>query len=1652
MSLKEILMWIGCLSILMVVACQGTIEESDVSSEGTSPLLPSMYKRPAPTSIRLVEAGPQGITLHANAGSIHIGALPTHGRLFSTMDSPGCGWTNELGKPRLPAIRRFVEVPAGTCAVQVEAPERSTVLLDQLGADHLIFPVQRPVEKVPGARERTPFEMDEDLYATDAFYPEQSASVSGPFVIRGHRLFLVEYLPFRYNPYRASIQTTPTATLRLALQGGPTVPGEEATLKRFSPTFDAWLGTNVLNYHPSLAGKQRATDGKPSSEAWRSQAKEDRDISTDKYAEGILFVVGNAYTSNTELLNYIDARRAEGHLVTMVPMSDIGATDTALRAYVRGEYLSWTDPALSHVVLVGDVNDVPVHDGVAGDGWSGQVTDLYYASIDPDNYTADLLAPDLLVSRISVNNQTELNTYFERAGKYIYADFPVDEGWMTKFSFLASCDNAGITEGTHNYVINNYTEPGGYTGTHPNDPQPGGDKLYCGQGDASESDIQTALDDGRLVINFSGHGSETDWADPKFTQAYLNGIQPPDAAPFVISNACLTGSFGYSGDCWGEMWLGHSHGAIIFWGASNNSYWDEDDILEKRMWDGVYEDGITLFGGIIRNALLETLAHYGANDDMEYYFEMYNVLGDHTIDFYTWAPFDGMALYPSAIPIGIDQIDFSVTNAADAVQDALVCVRGGVVQQVGTTDASGQVTLLLNPPPDTVGDLQVTITAHNMRRHEGVIQVISASGPYLVHSGHEITSDGTTPVAPTPGRHVVMPITVRNVGIEAALGGTGTLSSDSIAITITGNQTTFPDVAPDGQGRSTTHAEFDIHPDAVDGTLANFTLDWSAQGGAAGTTRFGVAIGRPQLVYLAHTVDDATGNCDQDDIADNGEPTQFQVTIENLGSADASQVAVGLSAPDCDISGTTSIGNIPSGQQGTATFTVVPRPEIACPAENVSFTVSAGAAELPAPDLSSFVELLNADIAMGSFSDDMEGVEPNGWSHATQIGIDDWGYVTTDSHSATHSWFSADVGSTKDALLMTPTITIGDTAQLTFWQRYGFESGYDGGVLEISTNGGSSFSDLGAYITQNGYNDNLSNWGSNPLGGRDAWSGTMAWHQVSVDLSSFGPADVILRFRLGCDSSVGATGWWIDDVQLDAETIVCQAVNCGAPNEPPVADAGADQTVTEDDTVTLDGSGSYDPENYTITYLWSQTAGDAANLSDPHAMNPTFAPPDVAAPTVLTFQLVVSDWQLDSAPDSVDITVNPVNHPPVADAGPDQAVDSGDTVTLDGSSSYDPDGDPIDLSWSQTAGPSVGLSDPLASNPTFLAPDVEGLVDLVFNLVASDGTLAGNDGVTVSVWGGCDDGLTCTDDTFNGTNCEHNPADGLACDDGDACTQADACQAGACMGTDPVVCEPLDQCHVAGNCDPATGVCDDPPAADDTACDDGDACTRTDACQAGTCAGGDAVVCQPLDSCHLAGTCDPATGVCDDPVAEDGAACDDGDGCTRTDTCAAGTCVGSDPVVCEALDACHLAGTCDPATGACSNPPIEDGTACDDGDACTRSDACEDGACVGSDPVVCEALDECHAAGYCDPVTGICTDPWAQNETECTGGVCKDGACVKGSGCGCSHGANPISNTLLGLVLLALFASRSRRGRTRRPSPAVAGYGPRRQAVAREGR
>jgi len=168
-------------------------------------------------------------------------------------------------------------------------------------------------------------------------------------------------------------------------------------------------------------------------------------------------------------------------------------------------------------------------------------------------------------------------------------------------------------------------------------------------------------------------------------------------------------------------------------------------------------------------------------------------------------------------------------------------------------------------------------------------------------------------------------------------------------------------------------------------------------------------------------------------------------------------------------------------------------------------------------------------------------------------------------------------------------------------------------------------------------------------------------------------------------------------------------VKISTTNSAPSANAGPDQTVPLGSLVTLDGSGSSDPDNDALTYDWSLVTvpqGSAATLAEATTERPTFT---ADKPGAYHVRLVVNDGTVESTEDIVIVSTE--NSAPVANAGPDLEGVVNQPVQLDSNASSDVDGDSLSYQWSFVSVPdtsNVILSDTTIANPTF-TPDVAGM-------------------------------------------------------------------------------------------------------------------------------------------------------------------------------------------------------------------------------------------------------------------------------------------------------------------------------------------------------
>jgi hypothetical protein len=421
---------------------------------------------------------------------------------------------------------------------------------------------------------------------------------------------------------------------------------------------------------------------------------------------------------------------------------------------------------------------------------------------------------------------------------------------------------------------------------------------------------------------------------------------------------------------------------------------------------------------------------------------------------------------------------------------------------------------------------------------------------------------------------------------------------------------------------------------------------------------------KPVLGLADVELTDATLACDSDGVLDVGERGRLSVTLVNgsVLASSATDVTVASATPGVVLPmASVHVPALPAF--GSVTVDV----EVSLDAsvtgvQELQFTVGAAdpGACVPQVTIAAGVRANTDDRLAASADDDVEA-DVSAW---TASGDPAWARQAT--APLAHRWNGSDPGVTADASLVSPTLQVSATAPfvVSFLERYKFETGgttfFDGGVLELSRDGGSTWIDASTLVPTIGYGGTLAAGGTNPLQGRRAFVNQNAtypaFEAVTLDFGNqLAGESVKLRFRVGSDLNTGAAGWDLDDLHFAGiDNTPFSVVVEDQPSVCPVAPeahAGDDQIVAGGALVALDASASRDANGDALTYEWTQTAGPAVALSGAHGVVAAFHAPVVAAgeSLTLTFAGAVSDGRASGTDETSVVVAGPP--PPLPDAG-----------------------------------------------------------------------------------------------------------------------------------------------------------------------------------------------------------------------------------------------------------------------------------------------------------------------------------------------------------------------------------------------------------------
>lgn len=265
----------------------------------------------------------------------------------------------------------------------------------------------------------------------------------------------------------------------------------------------------------------------------------------------------------------------------------------------------------------------------------------------------------------------------------------------------------------------------------------------------------------------------------------------------------------------------------------------------------------------------------------------------------------------------------------------------------------------------------------------------------------------------------------------------------------------------------------------------------------------------------------------------------------------------------------------------------------------------------------------------------------------------------------------ADLAAISDVGYETAEFEVGYAGDFTvsFWHAYWLESGYDGGVVELSVNGSAwqDVTDFGGEFLVSGYSEIIpSDVQDQPLAGRPVFSGqnfAPAAANGGLEVINFGEAlngnMVKFRFRLATDSAVSTFGWWVDNVTFsnvaspmfsEVTTGVVESCDNSAPRLVSVTES---VSVNEGESVSLTAEGFDRNTDDTLTYTWTQTGGDEVTITGADTATMSFTAPQISANIEMSFQVVISDGKDSvSAISSVSVADVPEYvEPPKRDTG-----------------------------------------------------------------------------------------------------------------------------------------------------------------------------------------------------------------------------------------------------------------------------------------------------------------------------------------------------------------------------------------------------------------
>ena len=519
---------------------------------------------------------------------------------------PGSVWLMGKGMPQLPIHRSSIIIP-----------DLAAMNFNIISAEYTeieTFPVMPSKGHITRDLDPStiPFVFD-NLYSTNSWYPEETILIDEPYIVKDLRGATVQFNPMKYNPTEGKLKIY--TKLVVEVYDDPSQQVVNPLIRNYPLTttsmeFDDIYKTLFINYGTGYYDYVSVTE------------------------QGRLLVIyASEYSDNiTPFVNW-KVQRGLTTITAEYP-AETGSDANSIKTYIQNLYDS--PEGLTYIILVGESNQVPTLYGQ----YENAPSDPSYTKLaGNDAY------PDAFISRISPSSSDNLDYILWKLINYEQNPYVGSEAeWYHKGVGVASNEGNPRDWERANWIREMLMNNMSFTQV---------DQIY--DPGATSLDVTTAINEGRSVINYLGHGSGTSWGTTGFNVSKIHNLSNGTKNPFVIDVSCTNGNFEIS-ECMEEAWIragdmNDPKGAIASFGASTLASWVPPCDMQNHSTMLVTTELMQTVGGVCFNGIMHAMDLWGGSSGEGLkLMEQYNIMGDCTI------------LLPLDVVVPVELTNFTIKN------------------------------------------------------------------------------------------------------------------------------------------------------------------------------------------------------------------------------------------------------------------------------------------------------------------------------------------------------------------------------------------------------------------------------------------------------------------------------------------------------------------------------------------------------------------------------------------------------------------------------------------------------------------------------------------------------------------------------------------------------------------------------------------------------------------------------------------------------------------------------------------------------------------------------------------------------------------------------------------------------------------------------